>query len=217
MISFVGLEGSGHFRSARNLNRGGSRQSRKARSLKNRVNFDSTEQSYRQCCLVGRRLLRTTTQSRTMGANRPVSYQDPLGDVSHSGRRFYAWKDGFLIGAYQTMDEAMASLVERAAKDKTAAGRKSSRGSTPVPSVTAVKTRTRSLQAHWHTAPDVPSQFSELGWYSTATVTHAVSISSVQFLTVRVVSVCFWNHRKASSLMNEKNSPNPGAKKKRLY
>jgi hypothetical protein len=41
----------------------------------------------------------------------PYSYQGPLGHVAHIGRYFLAWKDGFLIGAYQTADEAMASLV----------------------------------------------------------------------------------------------------------
>jgi hypothetical protein len=39
------------------------------------------------------------------------SYQGPLGDVCQVGRYFFAWKDGFLIGGYQSADEAMASLV----------------------------------------------------------------------------------------------------------
>jgi hypothetical protein len=38
------------------------------------------------------------------------SYYGPLGEVSHSGRYFFAWKEAFLIGTYDTFDEAMASL-----------------------------------------------------------------------------------------------------------
>jgi hypothetical protein len=50
----------------------------------------------------------TTSEGTTMNE---YSYQGPLGDVSHCGRYFFAWKGGFLVGAYQTVDEAMASLV----------------------------------------------------------------------------------------------------------
>ena len=41
------------------------------------------------------------------------SYDGPLGEVSHSGRYFFAWKKGFLIGTYSTFDEAMECLVWR--------------------------------------------------------------------------------------------------------
>jgi hypothetical protein len=42
------------------------------------------------------------------------SYHGPLGEVSHSGRYFFAWKDEIiLIGAYETFDEAVEALVWR--------------------------------------------------------------------------------------------------------
>jgi hypothetical protein len=41
------------------------------------------------------------------------SYHGPLGEVSHSGRYYFAWKEGFLIGTYKTFEEAMESLVWR--------------------------------------------------------------------------------------------------------
>ena len=44
------------------------------------------------------------------------SYHGPLGEVSHSGRYYFAWKEGFLIGTYNTFEEAIASL-ERTPKD----------------------------------------------------------------------------------------------------
>ena len=39
------------------------------------------------------------------------SYHGPLGNISHSGRYFFAWKCGLLIGTYNTLDQAMESLV----------------------------------------------------------------------------------------------------------
>jgi hypothetical protein len=41
------------------------------------------------------------------------SYHGPLGEVSQSGRYYFAWKEGFLIGTYNTFEEAMESLVWR--------------------------------------------------------------------------------------------------------
>ncbi len=41
-------------------------------------------------------------------------YYGPLGGISRSGRCFFAWKEGFLIGTYRTFDEARESLVWRA-------------------------------------------------------------------------------------------------------
>jgi hypothetical protein len=38
------------------------------------------------------------------------AYQGPLGQVVHNGLYFYACRDGFLIGTYNTFEEAMASL-----------------------------------------------------------------------------------------------------------
>ena len=40
-------------------------------------------------------------------------YHGPLGGISRSGRCFFAWKEGFLIGTYRTFDEARESLVWR--------------------------------------------------------------------------------------------------------
>jgi hypothetical protein len=39
------------------------------------------------------------------------AYQGPLGQVVHNGRFFFASKDEFLIGTYNTFEEAMESLV----------------------------------------------------------------------------------------------------------
>ncbi len=38
------------------------------------------------------------------------AFEGPLGDVLHNGRSFFAWKEGRLIGAYRTLEEAMESL-----------------------------------------------------------------------------------------------------------
>jgi hypothetical protein len=39
------------------------------------------------------------------------SYHGPLGEVSQSERYYLAWKEGHLIGTFQTFEEAMESLV----------------------------------------------------------------------------------------------------------
>jgi hypothetical protein len=38
------------------------------------------------------------------------AFEGPLGDVLHNGRSFFAWREGRLIGAYKTLEEAMESL-----------------------------------------------------------------------------------------------------------
>jgi hypothetical protein len=38
------------------------------------------------------------------------AFQAPLGEVLHNGRFFFAWKEGRLLGAYTTLEEAMESL-----------------------------------------------------------------------------------------------------------
>jgi hypothetical protein len=43
------------------------------------------------------------------------AFAGPLGDVLHNGRCFFVWKEGRLIGAYTTLEEAMESL--RAAEE----------------------------------------------------------------------------------------------------
>ena len=40
-------------------------------------------------------------------------YQGPLGKILHSGRYFFASKDGLLLGTYNTFEEALESLVWR--------------------------------------------------------------------------------------------------------
>jgi hypothetical protein len=41
------------------------------------------------------------------------SYHGPLEGVSYSSRYFFAWKGAFIIGTYNTFDEAVDSLVWR--------------------------------------------------------------------------------------------------------
>jgi hypothetical protein len=38
------------------------------------------------------------------------AFEGPAGYVLHNGRSFFAWKEGRLIGAYRTLEEAMESL-----------------------------------------------------------------------------------------------------------
>ena len=38
-------------------------------------------------------------------------YHGPLGGISRSGRCFFAWKEGFLIGTYRTFDEAREGVT----------------------------------------------------------------------------------------------------------
>ena len=39
------------------------------------------------------------------------AYEGPLGEVVHIGQYFFAWKDGFRIGRYDTLEEAMKALA----------------------------------------------------------------------------------------------------------
>ena len=41
------------------------------------------------------------------------SYHGPLGEVSQSERRYSAWKDGHLIGTFETFEAVMEFLVWR--------------------------------------------------------------------------------------------------------
>jgi hypothetical protein len=38
------------------------------------------------------------------------AFEGPLGDVVHNGRSFFAWKEGRLLGAYGTLEEAIEAL-----------------------------------------------------------------------------------------------------------
>jgi hypothetical protein len=39
------------------------------------------------------------------------SYHGPFGEVSHSGRAYFAWGGGHLIGTYRTFEKAMEHLA----------------------------------------------------------------------------------------------------------
>jgi hypothetical protein len=39
------------------------------------------------------------------------AFDGPLGEVVHNAKYFFAWKDGILIGTYNTLGEATASLA----------------------------------------------------------------------------------------------------------
>ena len=39
------------------------------------------------------------------------SYHGPFGEVSLSGRNYFAWQDGHLIGTYCTFEKAMEHLA----------------------------------------------------------------------------------------------------------
>jgi hypothetical protein len=41
------------------------------------------------------------------------AYQGVLGEVVPNGRNFFAWKDGFWMGTYNTLEVAMEALVWR--------------------------------------------------------------------------------------------------------
>jgi len=45
------------------------------------------------------------------------AFEGPLGDVIHNKRFFFAWKEGCLMGTYNTLEEAMASLTSGEARD----------------------------------------------------------------------------------------------------
>jgi hypothetical protein len=38
-------------------------------------------------------------------------YRGPFGEVSQSGRNFFAWQNGHLIGTYRTFEKAMEHLA----------------------------------------------------------------------------------------------------------
>ena len=48
---------------------------------------------------------------RKLSRSEKHEYQGWLGSVVHKGQYFFASKDGTLIGAFKTFDEAMKALV----------------------------------------------------------------------------------------------------------
>ena len=45
------------------------------------------------------------------------AFEGPLGDVIHDKRFFFAWKEGCLMGTYNTLEEATASLAFKKSRD----------------------------------------------------------------------------------------------------
>jgi hypothetical protein len=45
------------------------------------------------------------------------AFEGPLGDVIHNKRFFFAWKEGCLMGTYNTLEEAAASLTSKNTRD----------------------------------------------------------------------------------------------------
>jgi hypothetical protein len=46
------------------------------------------------------------------------AFEGPLGDVVHNKRFFFAWKEGCLMGTYNTLEEATASLTSKKTRDQ---------------------------------------------------------------------------------------------------
>jgi len=40
-------------------------------------------------------------------------FEGPLGEIAHNRRFFFAWKDGCLMGTYNTLEEATESVAPR--------------------------------------------------------------------------------------------------------
>ena len=60
----------------------------------------------------------TPTTSPTSHETRTwYAFEGPLGDVIHNGRFFFAWKEGCLMGTYNTLEEATASLTSGEARE----------------------------------------------------------------------------------------------------
>jgi hypothetical protein len=45
------------------------------------------------------------------------AFEGPLGDVIHNKRFFFAWMEGCLMGTYNTLEEATASLTSKQKRD----------------------------------------------------------------------------------------------------
>ena len=45
------------------------------------------------------------------------AFEGPLGEVVHNKRFFFAWKEGCLMGTYNTLEEATASLTPEKTRD----------------------------------------------------------------------------------------------------
>jgi hypothetical protein len=62
--------------------------------------------------------MRKTKNGSNISAIKPeirtwYAFEGPLGDVIHNKRFFFAWKEGCLMGTYNTLEEATASLAPK--------------------------------------------------------------------------------------------------------
>jgi len=46
------------------------------------------------------------------------AFEGPLGDVIHNKRFLFAWKEGCLMGTYDTLEEATASPTSRETRER---------------------------------------------------------------------------------------------------
>ena len=62
-------------------------------------------------------IMRKTAAGRRAGKERPVrdwrSFAVPNGQVVFRGRYHFAWRRGYFVGAYDTLDDAVESLALR--------------------------------------------------------------------------------------------------------
>ena len=68
------------------------------------------------------RRMRKSKNASTISPIKPeirtwYAFEGPLGDVIHNKRFFFAWKEGCLMGTYNTLDEATASLTSKQRRD----------------------------------------------------------------------------------------------------
>jgi hypothetical protein len=68
------------------------------------------------------RRMRKSKNASTMSRIKPeirtwYAFEGPLGDVIHNKRFFFAWKEGCLMGTYNSLEEATASLTSKQRRD----------------------------------------------------------------------------------------------------
>ena len=57
--------------------------------------------------------MRIGLKRKPPGGSKQYAYQGPLGQVVDNGWYFFAWRDGFLVGTYHTLEQALESLAWR--------------------------------------------------------------------------------------------------------
>jgi hypothetical protein len=68
------------------------------------------------------RRMRKLKNASTISPTKPeirtwYAFEGPSGDVIHNKRFFFAWKEGCLMGTYNTLEEATASLASKKRRD----------------------------------------------------------------------------------------------------